>query len=403
MTAEAPPAGSGVYRDSLARHDAAFAELLGMIPAKFYLPAVIDEDAAPTNTKFQKNKRKTQKQKEAEERKDARAAAKRAKVRRNTANELDPANAKSVEQVQAERREQEEEEQEEEEEVEEEVDDGEDDGEDDDGEDVGEDGGEDGGEAASATPAPAPPTRRASIDELRERLHSKIETLRRKRNPSYDDASSGKQALLEERRRQRGELRDRRRRERTEARKHAASGPARAPGLLVPEKRAEAPAPESLSFSQVSFNTAGVPDAVKKSKYALPSDPKAALAVLEARKRKEEARAQRDGDDGGAREEAHRWGRAMAAAGGVKLRDNEAMLKQTIKRREKSKAKSAKAWSDRRKAEDDARAAKQKKRMDNIAARKNAKKGKSGKPRPGFEGARSALGSSKGARTQHKR
>lgn len=388
MTAEAP-ADSGVYRDALARHDAAFAELLGMIPAKFYLPAVIDEDTASTNTKFQKNKRKTPKQKEAEERKDARAAAKRAKVRA-LANQLDPANAKSVEQVQAERREREAEEDEEDEDDEE------------DGEDEAADEPASAAAGASA-PAAAPPTRRASIDELRERLHSKIETLRQKRNPSYDDASSGKQALLEERRRQRGELRDRRRRERTEARKHAAGGPTRAPGLLVPEKRAEAPAPESLSFSQVSFNTAGVPDAVKKSKYALPSDPKAALAVLEARKRKEEARAQRDGDDGGAREEAHRWGRAMAAAGGVKLRDNEAMLKQTIKRREKSKAKSAKAWSDRRKAEEDARAAKQKKRMDNITARKNAKKGKSGKPRPGFEGARGALGSSKGARTQHKR
>lgn len=81
------PAGAYIwcaetYQDALARHDAAFSELLSMIPAKFYLPAEIDEEAM--NTKYQKNKRtKSQKQKEAEERKEMRSTAKRAKVRRH--------------------------------------------------------------------------------------------------------------------------------------------------------------------------------------------------------------------------------------------------------------------------------------------------------------------------------
>lgn len=268
-----------------------------------------------------------------------------------------------------------------------------------------EDGEEDNTEEMRAAPVAGqsdkPVTRRASISELRERLHSRIETLRRKRNPSYEDASSGKQALLDERRRKRGEMRDKERKERTEARKSATTAPSRAPGLLVPEVKRPAEDPSALSFSQVSFDTAGVPDTVKKSKFALSSDPKTALAMLEARKRREAAKAQRDEDGGEAREEAHRWGRAMAAAEGVKVRDNEALLKQSIKRREKSKAKSSKAWSERRKAEDEAQAAKQKKRMENITARRSGKKGKASKPRPGFEGAPRALGSSrKSARPQ---
>ncbi|WFD33593.1 hypothetical protein MCUN1_000406 [Malassezia cuniculi] len=414
MSAAEAPAGRGLYKDSLARHDAAFSKLLSMIPAKFYLPASFDEESA-ASTKYQKNKRtKSQKQKEAEERKELRSMAKRAK--------LDPSNAKSIEQVQAERKQAQQagsgslnaadddsDDDDDENENSNDVDDSDDDDDIDDADasDIPADATLDLSLDAEATPppetaaAPARPARKASISELRERLHSKIETLRRKRNPSYDDAASGKQALLAERRRQRGEMRDKRRKERTEVRKSAAAAPVRAPGLIVAEDKRAEPDTSALTFSQVSFNTVGVPEAVKKSKYALPSDPKAALAALEARKRREEAKAQRDGDDAGAREEAHRWGRAMAAAEGVKLRDNEALLKQTIKRREKSKAKSAKAWNDRRKAEEEAQAAKQKKRMENISARRDAKKGKAPKPRPGFEGAPRGLGGSrKGARPQ---
>ena len=318
-------------------------------------------------------------------------------------HQLDPANAKSVEQVQAERAAQNDEETDDEQDH----DDDDDDEDDNDDKDIAIDDDdnfraeEPSGDHAQSAPD-APVTRRASISELRERLHSKIEALRRKRNPSYEDASSGKQALLDERRRQRGEMRDKERQKRTEARKSAAvSAPSRAPGLLVPETKRPAEDADALSFSQVSFNTAGVPDAVKKSKFALSSDPKTALAMLEARKRREAAKAQRDEDGGEAREEAHRWDRAIAAAEGVKIHDNEALLKQTIKRREKSKAKSAKAWSDRRKAEEDAQAAKQKKRMENITARRSGKKGKAAKPRPGFEGAPRALGGSrKGSKPQ---
>lgn len=221
--------------------------------------------------------------------------------------------------------------------------------------------------------APSAGNRRATVAELRERLHNKIEMLHRKRNPSDaptgDGPPSTKQELMEERRRQRGEMRDRRRRERKEARRQAkdqsaskdtgrakadVSGSSRQAGLLVndaanPERAApKKPEVESrMSFSHVDFGL----DTQRKNKYALPNDPKAALAMLEARKRKEESRVQKQVERGQdedqvreAAEEAERWNKAIAAAEGVRIRDNEHLLKQTLKRREKSKAKSTKAW-----------------------------------------------------------
>ncbi|KAL4400925.1 ribosomal subunit biogenesis protein [Malassezia pachydermatis] len=278
------------------------------------------------------------------------------------------------------------------------------------------------------------PTRRATIAELRERLHNKIQMLHNKRHPhdtTAKDGPSTKEELLEARRKQRGEMRDRRRRERKEARKLAkagvkgtstdkptlAAGNARSAGLLVHDANGMTMTPTksddnldtNLSFSQVSFETSHAPDPARKNKYALPKDPKAALASLEARKRKEEARIQKQiegGQDAAqAREaalESERWGKALAAAEGVRIRDNVHMLKQTIKRREKSKEKSTKTWNDRRRAEQEAQAAKQKKRMENLAARRDAKKtgGKPKKPagkpankaRPGFEGSARGFG-----------
>lgn len=224
-------------------------------------------------------------------------------------------------------------------------------------------------------------TRRASIAQLRERLHNKIQMLHHKRQSQKTDGTeepSTKQELLEARRRQRGEMRDNRRRERKEARRQAkanasanaktsndakssatSGGSSRSAGLLVEDPSTSSSATDyagmpldgKLSFSQVSFETRNAPDTARKNKYALPSDPKAALAALEARKRKEEAKIQkqieRGQDASQAREaanEAERWGKAMAASEGVRIRDNVHVLKQTLKRRERSKEKSAKSW-----------------------------------------------------------
>ncbi|WFC94395.1 hypothetical protein MBRA1_001025 [Malassezia brasiliensis] len=445
MSAAAEDAGRrAVYRSSLLSHDDAFERLLSLIPAKFYVP--VDEEHM--DTKYQKNKHtKSQKQQEAEERKSKSQAAKRAK--------LDPDNVKSVKEIQQDRRRRLEDGIDLEFDAEDEdTDDAEDDGmeedeDDDDAEstengtadarhnddDNDEEDDDDDNKSTEVQPngqamASGAVNRRATVAELRERLHKKIEMLHRKRNPNDaptgDTVPSTKQELMEERRRQRGEMRDRRRRERKEARRQAkdqsaskdagraktdVSGSSRQAGLLVndaanPERVAsKKPEVESgMSFSHVDFGL----DSQRKNKYALPSDPKTALAMLEARKRKEENRVKKQVERGQdedqvreAAEEAERWNKAIAAAEGVRIRDNEHLLKQTLKRREKSKAKSSKAC-DRRRAEQEAQAAKQKKRMENIAARRENKRSsgksttkstKSAKARPGFEGNSRSFGS----------
>ena len=384
-------------QSSLLSHDDAFERLLSLIPAKFYVP--VDEEHM--DTKYQKNKHtKSQKQQEAEERKNKLQAAKRAKVRLSPLTQLDPDNVKSVKEIQQDRRRRLEDGIELEfdaEDDDENTDDAEDDGlddyedDDDDAESTGngaagprrdeddeEEEDDDDNKPTEAqlngqTTAAGVANRRATVAELRERLHNKIEMLHRKRNPSDtptdDTVPSTKQELMEERRRQRGEMRDRRRRERKEARRQAkdqsaskdggrakadVSGSSRQAGLLVndatnPERVApKKPEVESrMSFSHVNFGL----DTPRKNKYALPNDPKAALAMLEARKRKEENRVQKQVERGQdedqvreAAEEAERWNKAIAAAEGVRIRDNEHLLKQTLKRREKSKAKSSKAW-----------------------------------------------------------
>ena len=390
------------YKASLLSHDDAFHTLLNLIPAKFYVPA---EDTE-VESKFQKNKRtKSEKQREAEERKLQTKKAKRDK--------LDPDNVKTVDELRADSRDDIDIDFEDDEEVEE---------------------MEDADESTSEEPPKETPephtqqqnTRSASIAELRERLHNKIQSLHNKRqqnSTSEAEAPSTKQELLEARRRQRGEMRDNRRRERKEARRQAksgakaveakpstASGSSRSAGLLVHDPSSSAanhpgPLEGKLSFSHVTFETTQAPDTARKNKYALPSDPKAALATLEARKRKEEARIQalvERGEDATQLHEAarenERWGKALAASEGVRIRDNVHHLKQNVKRREKSKERSAKSWNERRKAEQEAQAAKQKRRMENLAARRTGKKpgdkvkkGAGAKARPGFEGSSRSL------------
>lgn len=317
--------------------------------------------------------------------------------------------------------------------------------------------------------------RKASIDALRAKLHAKIAGLQRKRGlptDATDDASedgssviSSKDELLEERRRQRFDARERKKQEKKEARAAAKASikakragidnapngqkssntfnvATKAPALLVAEpgygdKRNGASGAgassidvngSSLNFSSLDFKPLGASGATlaessttgKKNRLALPSDPKAALQVLESRKRQEEARraklASKLGDAPEAlsakvseMDEQKQWDKVLASATGVKIRDDEKLLKKAAKRKDKQKEKSSKAWNERQQQETQKQADRQKKRQDNIAARKAAKGGKNGnkkgssstlsksktpagkkpsfgKARPGFEG-----------------
>lgn len=80
---------------------------------------------------------------------------------------------------------------------------------------------------------------------------------------------------------------------------------------------------------------------------------------------------------------------SMMRVQGVAVRDDPAMLKKAIKKREKSKEKSQKMWKERKKTVTNAIMTKQKKRVENLAARGTKAKSKAKKRalnRPGFEG-----------------
>ncbi|KAM0646157.1 hypothetical protein ACHAO3_009062 [Verticillium nonalfalfae] len=125
-----------------------------------------------------------------------------------------------------------------------------------------------------------------------------------------------------------------------------------------------------------------------------PSDPKTALLRLQNQKKKHAALDDARRDDIAEKET---WLTARRRAEGEKIRDDEATLKKTIKRKDKQKRKSEKEWKDRTEGVAHAKAEKQKKREANLKKRKDDKKlGKAGrkvvsaatkkKGRPGFEG-----------------
>lgn len=83
------------------------------------------------------------------------------------------------------------------------------------------------------------------------------------------------------------------------------------------------------------------------------------------------------------------WSRAILQSEGAKVRDNEKLLKKTVKQQQKRKNKSEREWKERLDNVAKGIAAREAKRNANLAARKEAKnsKGKKKKPkRAGFEG-----------------
>lgn len=448
----------------------------------------MSDDMRGVSTKYMKNKRKQDKAIEAAEKKMHIKEAKRAKVSQlreikdgvgtDRTRQLDPDNFKSITQIQAERAAAKKAATASSDEMDFDMDDdlvngpragdtdsGEEDGDDDDDDSFATQHTSLKGSDGAGDKLAGVETSNGILD-LRARLQARIQGLQSKRKAPLvpeggvegvaDDESvaSTKDELLEERRRKRGEMRDKRRLAMKERRKaeresgaktNAAGGNAKkgssgaanggsatkAPALLVPDQsRGGKPSAagqmsvdtSDLAFSSLQFGEVEGPKG-KKNRHALPSDPKAALAILEARKKKDEARAAKRGEQAGSeadakavneeRKERERWSKAEAAVQGVKIRDDESLLKRAAKRKDKIKDKSRKEWADRDKEQKDQASARIKKRTDNIAARKErSKKGGKGiagkkmgggakqtKARPGFEGKRRSKG---GAAGQHK-
>ncbi|XP_031481839.1 uncharacterized protein LOC116251613 [Nymphaea colorata] len=212
-----------------------------------------------------------------------------------------------------------------------------------------------------------------TYEELRQRLHQRIEELRGNRN-TRDPAAGGKKGKggkNQQKNQKRGDL------GKGEREMNAGS---------VEKKPTEKKAEESvgeLSFGQVKIAGELVGKKGKKRKGS---------KVQELERAKRLKQAMDDPEKGARVSKRHSWSAALSRAEGVKVHDDPRLLKQSIKKEKRRQQKSAKKWKERMEVVEKNKAAKQQTRSGHIAERAREKKmrriAKREKKlmRPGFEG-----------------
>jgi hypothetical protein len=194
--------------------------------------------------------------------------------------------------------------------------------------------------------APVELTPSGSITHLREKLHQRMESLRRG-GPVGEPSS--KDELLEERRKQRAALRENRRKEtkeriRMEKGKQKEKQKNTTAQLLIPaEPSVSKPSThKSDTTTNVAFSAlAGPSSSTSKKNFKLSSNPTQALEQFTSRKDKLAALPE---EKRRTIETKEKWEKAEARLEGVKVKDDEGRLKKAIKRKEKEKGKSKKTW-----------------------------------------------------------
>ncbi|KAF7546132.1 hypothetical protein G7Z17_g8648 [Cylindrodendrum hubeiense] len=248
----------------------------------------------------------------------------------------------------------------------------------------------------------------ADTSALRARLAAKIEALRAARKADGPDGKPirTRQELIESRRRKQAlrkankqEMRQKAKLEDDKKREEALASTS--PAVMSPTVELDEKS-SNFAFGRVAFGDGAqlshdLSYVLSQGKKKGPSDPKTALIkVQNQKKRLEDLDPEKRADIA----EKDIWLTARRRAQGERIHDDEALLKRAVKRKEVAKRKSEKAWSDRTDGVKMAQKEKQRKREDNLKARrddkllhKNGKKKKKGgvskpkkKGRPGFEG-----------------
>lgn len=205
----------------------------------------------------------------------------------------------------------------------------------------------------------------ASRQELKARLQQKLDQFKVVRN--VDNPKAIKRQELRKKKKEKRKL------AKVEAKSNKQQSTPSAPAVVEAGRQI---------FSKFDF---GLPE---KKLTVTPKNPKQALQRLEARTKKltalqatDEARAEQQ-----LKNEA--WSKAIQKAQGLQIKDDARLLKKAIAKEDKAKGRRTEKWEARQQAQKDAEAARQKKRQDNIDARKKQKVGggQPAKKRPGFEG-----------------
>ncbi|XP_057420446.1 uncharacterized protein LOC130714556 [Lotus japonicus] len=216
--------------------------------------------------------------------------------------------------------------------------------------------------------------RSVTYEELRERLHRKLEGFRSGRNNENSDRARKR----EERSIRRGYDGNKRKRD-SEAEE---SKPA--PDELAEKvKKDAAEASKELVFGQVKLQNEEILGK-KKRKVSKHKE-------LEMAKKLEEVK-KNDPEKGEALAIKESWKAAMNRASGIKVHDDPKLIQKSLKKEKKKQEKNAEKWKERIQTREQLKAGKQQKRSDNIAERiqdkKRRKIAKREKKllRPGFEG-----------------
>lgn len=237
---------------------------------------------------------------------------------------------------------------------------------------------------------------------LKQRLAARIETLRAARKADGPTGARNRQELMEARRKKEEARRAHKKELRAAAR---ADEDARREEALSSVRESPASAMMSpaiadtnnFSFGRVAFADGQhlAPDLSTLLSAPKKKGPQDAATALKAAENKRLRISGLDDAKKADIEEKDIWLNAKKRVHGEKVRDDAGLLKKTLKRREASKKKSEKEWTERKEGVAKGQAIRQKKRTENLQKRKDMKgvKGKKGgkpkgkpKARPGFEG-----------------
>lgn len=251
------------------------------------------------------------------------------------------------------------------------------------------------------------------LAKLRDQLASKITNLREKRKAvgtKVNGAPQSREQILAERKRKEELRKEKRKHAELEEEDEEESDSDNSDGEDDEQETKADVLFGNIVFqdgSQVTSDLTKLRNTAEKKKQKGPAnnDIKAHLNKIE---KKKEKLAQLSTEEQAKIQEKEKWQRMMLQAEGIKVKDDEKLLKKALKRKEKKKLKSEIEWKDRKQVVKDTVAARAKRREENLKARreqkgKKAKKGKqpklrkftgivNKKKRAGFEGSAKSKG-----------
>jgi len=218
----------------------------------------------------------------------------------------------------------------------------------------------------------------ASLEELRERLHAKMEQLRGNRKFTVNGGDNDKKNDLQKKKISAVDKRKKQEESANIKRANAVEKNASSNSDIKTDTG-------QIVYSKFDFASGVQPVKIKKKK----KDLKQLLDKAEKKQSKLELLQETDIEKANKMKKDISWDRVLKKAEGVKLKDDTTLLKKSIKRKEKLKDKSAKKWNERVESVEKKKDEKQKLRKQNIKEKRDEKLNKkTGKKKrkstPGF-------------------